>query len=121
MKAVTSDIEKNVVAPKSVAFALRIIRAYELLYTGENDPILLGQLLQSGTSISTLVMEAELTESKPDFIGAIDMALKEAHKTAGWLLLLKKRSYINVPEYEKLKADCDEITVMLYDIIYQLQ
>lgn len=121
MKAVSSEIEKNVVVPKSVAFALKIIRAYKLLCIGESDPILFEQLLQSGTSIGTLVMEAELTESKPEFIGAIGMALKEAHKTAGWLLLLKKRSYISVPEYEKLKADCDEITVLLYDIIYQLQ
>ncbi|RXF68910.1 four helix bundle protein [Arcticibacter tournemirensis] len=121
MKAVSPTIEKNVVAPKSVLFALKIMRLYEKLCSKGTDRLLATHLLQSGTSIGTLVREAELTESKPEFLDLINRALKDAQTAARCLLLLKEGSYIHSLEYGKLNADCDEITTLLTEIIDQLQ
>ncbi|GEM_PF-4024411 len=121
MKAVTSEIEKNVVAPKSVMFALKIMRMYKRLCSMGSDRIIATQLLQSGTSIGASVRDAELTESKTEFLYLINRALKEAHTTAYCLILIKERSFISAEEYEKLNAACNEITTLLSDIIDQLQ
>lgn len=50
--------EDNRVAPKSYAFALRIIRLYKFLIAEKKEYVLSKQILRSGTTIGALIKEA---------------------------------------------------------------
>lgn len=80
---------RNVVAEKSVAFSLSIIRFTEVL---EQDRkfVIAKQLLRSATSIGANIFEAQNAESKADFIHKMKLAAKEASETEYWLLLCEK-------------------------------
>lgn len=66
---------RNVVAEKSVAFSLGIIRFTEVL---EQDRkfVIAKQLLRSATSIGANIFEAQNAESKADFIHKMKIAAK---------------------------------------------
>ena len=49
----------NIIALKSYAFALRIIKLYKYLVAEEKEYVFSKQVLRSGTSIGALVKEAE--------------------------------------------------------------
>ena len=60
--------QDNLVADKSKAFAVRIIRLYQHLSSEKKEFVLSKQILRSGTSIGANVREAARAQSKPDFI-----------------------------------------------------
>ena len=59
---------ENIVAVKSYAFALRIIKLYKYLVADKKEFVLSKQVLRSGTSVGALIKEAEHAQSKKDFI-----------------------------------------------------
>ena len=61
---------ENIIANKSYAFAIRIIRLYKFFIEEKKEFILSKQLLRSGTAIGALVKEAEHAQSKYDSINA---------------------------------------------------
>ena len=109
--------EKNIVAEKSVAFALRIVKAYKYLCEQHKEYVLSKQMLRSGTAIGALIREAEHAESKADFIHKLSIALKEANETDYWLLILKESGYLNDMEYNSIVNECQEILRLLVSII----
>ena len=60
--------KENVIASKSYAFALEIIRLYKTLNNNKNEYVLSKQILRSGTSVGANIHEAIASESKKDFI-----------------------------------------------------
>lgn len=60
-------MKNNVVADKSIAFAIRIIGVYKFLSIELHEYVLSKQLLRSGTAIGALIREAEHGQSKADF------------------------------------------------------
>lgn len=80
---------ENVIAIKSYAFAIRIVKLCKALSQDKKEFILSKQLLRSGTAIGALVREAEHAQSKADFLNKMNIALKEANETEYWLLLLR--------------------------------
>ena len=60
-------MSKNVLKDKSLAFALRIVKAYRYLVQEKQEYVLSKQLLRCGTAIGALVREAEYAQSIPDF------------------------------------------------------
>ena len=50
--------DDNRVAPKSYAFALRIIKLYKFLIGDKKEYVLSKQILRSGTAIGALIKEA---------------------------------------------------------------
>lgn len=83
--------------------------------------VLSEQALRSGTSIGSLIREAESAESDTDFIHKLSIALKEAHETAYWLLLLKDTKYIDAKIYTSISNDCNEIIKILASSIITLK
>ena len=73
--------KKNIVADKSYAFALRIIKLYKHLITKQKEHILSKQILRSGTSVGALVKEAEHEQSKADDMNKMNISLKESNET----------------------------------------
>ena len=78
----------NIIAGKSLEFAVRIVNLCKYLMNDKKEYILSKQLMRSGTSIGANVAEAQQAQSKPDFINKMNIALKEAYETNYWLRLL---------------------------------
>lgn len=110
-------MKKNIVAEKSVLFAINVVELYKLLVHTRKEYVMSKQLLRSGTAIGALIREAEHAESKADFIHKMNIALKEANETGYWLLLLKETNFMTVEEYHKIFNQCDELIRLLVSII----
>lgn len=110
-------MKKNIVAEKSVLFAINVVELYKLLVDTHKEYVMSKQLLSSGTAIGALIREAEHAESKADFIHKMNIALKEANETGYWLLLLKETNFMTVEEYHKIFNQCDELIRLLVSII----
>ena len=110
------EVEDNLIAYKSKAFAIRIINLYQYL-GGKRINALANQILRSGTSIGANVREAIYGYSKSDFTFKMTTALKETCETQYWLDLLHETNYINGKQYESMIKDCDEIAKLLNSII----
>ncbi len=109
--------KENIIASKSYAFALEIIRLYKTLSNNKKEYVLSKQILRSGTSVGANVHEAEASESKKDFIHKSGIALKEIRETSYWLNLLKDSDYICEEGFKKLISLADELTRILNNII----
>ncbi|MDR1097821.1 MAG: four helix bundle protein [Tannerella sp.] len=108
---------KNFIAPKSYAFALRIINLYKWLTSDKKEFILSKQVLRSGTAIGALVKEAEHAQSKADFLNKMNIALKEANETEYWLMLLKDSHFLPETEFNSIHIDCSELIRLLVSIV----
>ena len=105
--------EYNVIVVKSKAFALRIIRLYQML-NQQHEFILSKQMLRSGTSIGANVKEAIRAQTRADFFAKSFIALKEASETEYWLELLHESGYIeNEVAFQSIYSDCQEILSIL--------
>jgi len=110
-------MKENVIASKSYAFALRIVKAYKFLSLEQREFILSKQLLRSGTAIGALVKEAEHAQSKADFINKMNIALKEANETEYWLMLLKDSNFIDEKSFQSIAEENKELIRMLISIV----
>ena len=110
-------MKENVIASKSYAFSLRIVKAYKFLSLEQREFILSKQLLRSGTAIGALVKEAEHAQSKADFINKMNIALKEANETEYWLMLLKDSNFIDEKSFQSIAEENKELIRMLISIV----
>ena len=108
--------DSNIVANKSFAFALRIVKAYTYL-TEHNEFIMSKQLLRSGTSIGANCREAKNAQSRLDFINKLNIALKEADETAYWLELLHEADFVDPKSFDSIYNDCTELIKLLTSIV----
>ena len=108
--------KQNVVADKSMAFAVRIVNLYKYLRDNKSEYVLSKQLLRSGTSIGANVKEAERAQSKADFNAKMHIAMKEASETEYWLELLEKTDYLTATQAKSILTDCVELIKILVSI-----
>lgn len=113
----TETMKNNIVADKSYAFALRIIKLYKYLVLEQKEYVLSKQILRSGTSIGALIKEAEHAQSKADFLNKMNIALKEANETEYWLMLLKDSDYISLDSFNSIHIDSIELIKLLASIV----
>ena len=106
----------SIIANKSKAFAIRIIRLYQYLREEKKEYVLSKQILRAGTSIGANAREAYRAQSKPDFYSKLGIAMKEADETAYWLELLHETDYLDDSQFESIYADCEEILKILVSI-----
>jgi four helix bundle protein len=109
-------MKDNLVHAKSYAFAVRIVRLYQLLAQKKKEFVLSKQLLRSGTSIGANVEEAIGAQSKPDFFSKMSIAYKEARETSYWLRLLKDTGYLTQLEFDSIHAEADELCRIIASI-----
>lgn len=108
---------ESVLKNKSYAFAIRIVKLSEFLQFETKEFVLSKQVLRSGTAIGALVREAELGQSKADFVNKLSIALKEANETEYWLSILNDTKYIDEKLFESMQSDCKELIAMLVSSI----
>lgn len=107
----------NVVATKSFAFGVRIVKLCRYLRAEEQEFVLTKQLLRSGTSIGANVEEAIGGISKADFSQKISIAYKEARETSYWLRLLAATALLTPTAFQSIHNDCEELCKILRAIL----
>ena len=108
---------KSVVADKSFAFAVRIVKLYKYLCDEKKEYALSKQLLRSGTSIGANIQEGLSGQSKRDFLMKMNISLKEASETQYWLRLLTATDILTEQESKSILEDCTELIKMLTSIV----
>ena len=103
----------NLVANLSLDFAICIVNLYKFLCTQKKEYVLSNQVLRSGTSIGANLAESEMSQSAPDFIAKLHIALKEANETKYWLTLLQKTNYITKEQFDSINKDLRVIIGLL--------
>ena len=103
----------NIVADKSVDFAIRITNCYKYLVREKREDIMSKQLFRSGTSIGANIHEGIQGQSRADFVSKLNIALKEASETSYWLVVLHKANFLEEKLFNSLKEDIDEIIRLL--------
>ena len=109
-------IKDNLIQEKSFAFAIRIVKAYQVLTVRNKEYILSKQLLRSGTSIGANIEEAIGAQSRADFLAKLSIGYKEARETQFWIRLLSATGYLAELEQESLLDDLDQILKILTSI-----
>ncbi|MCS6846610.1 MAG: four helix bundle protein [Anaerolineae bacterium] len=104
---------------RTFEFACRIVKLHEhLCNKGSATASRLGdQLLDSGTSISANLEEADAGQSRPDFISKCNIALKEARETKFWLRLLAETNQVKPELLAPLTKEISEIIAILTTIV----
>ncbi len=106
-------MKKDVLKAKSLAFALRIVKAYKYLSAEKREWVMSKQLLRSGTSIGANVTEAGQAESRKDFTHKLSIANKEAFESEYWIILLRDAEFLTEKQAQSLIFDCNEIQRIL--------
>lgn len=113
--------QSNILAEKSYAFALRVVKLRNFLLSEKNERDISKQILRSGTSIGANVEEALGGQSKRDFQHKLSIAYKEARETHYWLRILRDSGYIVDAQAQSLVCDCDELLKITGSIIVTLK
>lgn len=108
---------KSIVADKSLAFALRIVKLYKYLTEQKKEYILAKQILRSGTSIGANIEESLGAQSDADFIAKLSVAYKETRETAYWLKLLVGGEYLTENEAKSITEEVNELARILTSIL----
>ena len=104
---------ESILQPKSLAFAKRVVHAYQYLCSEKKEYVLSKQMLRSGTSIGANIAEAQYGSSRKDFLAKLYIALKECAETLYWFDLLYSCDYLSESEYRSLHGDCEELRKLL--------
>lgn len=109
--------KENPLLDLTFQFALDSVQYTELLYQ-EKKYVIAHQLLKSATSIGANSREAQIAESRKDFVHKLKIALKEAEETRYWLDICKHTpQYPDVPE--NVSKPIESIIKLLNSIIYK--
>ena len=114
-------IRENVVADKSKAFAIRVVRLYQYLKDERREFVLSKQLLRSGTSIGANIREAAQGFSRNDFLFKMNLSLKECSETCYWLELLYATDYLSEGQFQSIYTDAQELLKLLTAICKRTQ
>lgn len=86
----TKNTFKHEFKKRCYRYSLSIIHVEKQLGTGRATRIIFDQLLRSGMSIGTNVVEGSNSSSRREFINFFQIALKSASETLYWLSLLSE-------------------------------
>ncbi len=106
----------NVIADKSYAFALRVVKLYKFFIEEKKEYVLSKQILRCGTSIGANVEEAIGGYSEKEFLSKITISYKEARETQYWLRLLKDSEFLEEKIADSFLQDIEELLKILGSI-----
>lgn len=104
-----------------VKFSLGLIKFCSKIREIKEIRVIADQLLRSGTSIGANVTEAKAASSKKDYINFYHIALKSAHETQYWLVLIKESKNDLLQESQRLLDECVEISRILSSAIITMK
>jgi four helix bundle protein len=109
--------EDNIIVVKSMEFAVKIIEICRWMQSNKTEPVLINQLLRSGTSIGSNVREGIRGHTPADFYAKLSISLKEASESEYWLELLHECKSLDDDNYNQLLLRCKELIRILTSII----
>ena len=109
---------QNSIVDQSFSFTVRVVKLCRFLESQDRvSKTLANQLLRTGTSIGANVEEAQVGQSKADFIAKMSIARKEARETHYWLRLLKQSEIILESQLSEIVQEADGIIRILTAIV----
>lgn len=101
-----------------VDYSVRIIRVTESLPDTKAGKHLCSQILRSGTSPAANYGEAQIAESRTDFVHKLKLALKELRETEVWLKVIIRSELIQpIDKLTPLLQETDELISILFKSI----
>ena len=99
-------------------FAVRIVKMCVYLEQRGNVGRVLGsQILRAGTSVGSMVEEAQAAESKADFNSKMSIGLKEAREAHYRLRVLAATGVVPISRLTRIIAEAEEIKRVMGAII----
>lgn len=96
-----------------IAFSLKIIEIAELIPNDFIGKHIAGQLLRSGTSPALNYGEAQVAESRNDFIHKMKICLKELKETRINLQIIKRKPLVkDTPKVIAAICECDQLLLI---------
>ncbi|MBM6992327.1 MAG: four helix bundle protein [Prevotella sp.] len=111
------DLNENIIAVKSMDYAVRCMRLAKFLRETYHEYDLASQVLKSGTSVGANVREALRGQSRADFRAKMNISLREANESQYWLELLKRVGFLSETEYQSMFEDCTTLCKLLMSIV----
>ncbi len=102
-------MEKNDLKERTKSFALKVIKAVEMLPKGRTTDILGRQLLGAGTSVGANYRAACRAKSTADFISKMGIVEEEADETIYWMELLIESGLISKNDLIHLLDEANQI------------
>ena len=104
--------ERQDLAARTKAFAIRVIRVAEALPRGPVADMIGRQLVRAGTAVGANYRAAKRAKSNADFINKMGTVEEEADESAYWLELLAESGLMKLPRLKPLLAECDELVAI---------
>ncbi|MBR0207121.1 MAG: four helix bundle protein [Clostridia bacterium] len=101
---------KGNLAELSMAFAVDVLKISD---TVKGHYSLINQLERSASSIGANIREANYAQSRADFIGKMQISLKECYETEYWLELFAKADILESNTVASLLHSCGSIRRLL--------
>jgi four helix bundle protein len=108
--AMSENVKKFDLEERLILFSLLIIDIVEKLPNTRSGNHIAGQLLRSGTSPAFNYGEAQVAESRNDFIHKMKICLKELKETHIALQIINRKPLItSFPKLDSCIAECKEL------------
>lgn len=105
------------IAPRTFAFALRIIAVVRAMPKDLPAATIARQLIRSGTGIGANIEEAEAAHSKAEFVQKVNIARKESRETLYWLRLIADCHMVPAKRLVGLIEEAEQIVKILTAIV----
>jgi len=109
-------LKGNLIRDEAFGFALQIMGLAKMLGQ-EKEYELSSQLWRAGTSIGANVEEAQVGQSRADFLAKMTIASKEAREALYCLKLTDKGKIISEEEITPVRKQCERIVRILTAIV----
>ena len=97
---------------RTKAYALRVIKLYQILPKSGEAQVIGKQILRSGTSVGAQYREACRAKSPADFISKMEGSLQELDETGYWLELLVESGIMTTDQLTDLQKENGELTAI---------
>ena len=97
---------------RTKAYALRMIKLYQILSKSGEAQVIGKQILRSGTSVGAQYREACRAKFPADFISRMEGSLQEFDETGYWLELLAESRIMPTDQLADLRKENNELTAI---------
>lgn len=112
-----NDKKKYDLPERSAVFGENIIRLTQVLPNTTINRTLVSQLVRSATSVGANYMEADVAESKKDFIHKIGICKKESKESMHWLRMIAVANSSKLTECRQYWKEAHELTLIFSSIV----
>jgi four helix bundle protein len=106
-------MKQNDLLARTKAFALRVIKLVDALPNTAAGRMIGGQLIRSGTSVSSNYRAACRGRSKAEFIAKLGIVEEEADECCHWLELIIEAGLMDESRVKDLLKEANEITAIM--------